>query len=434
MTGYLLVAYYLFYKRCRFKNKQSEMVALSDSIPQLSAFTSDTIPEKNYLDTILYEYDNSRILFPSGDSTVLYPFFRKLKDIKEEENPFRIMYFGDSQIEEDRITSTIRKRFQQKYGGAGIGFIAPDLLYNLTHSFTISRSDNWQIINYSDSVSRQKNHSLVFKEAMLPANHNGWFKIKQIGRRLPDYLQMKMLYQSKSNFNVILKQGGILIYEGVGQGGESVHALNFDFSSTPPSIELYLEASDSLLITGFSFEKGAGLQVDNIALRGFSYPPFLSSDEKSLKETVDLIAPALCILHFGVNVVPTSRKNYNYYCSMLVREIREMQKLMPDVPVLIVGVSDMATREEGKMVSCSNIHAIKKAQIEAARQCNCAFFDLEKFMGGVGAMVCWVNASPRLGQKDYIHFTRKGTEKIGNILSSLLLENYETYLEKESEE
>ena len=37
--------------------------------------------------------------------------------------PVRVVHYGDSQIEEDRITNILRERWQQEYGGGGIGLI-----------------------------------------------------------------------------------------------------------------------------------------------------------------------------------------------------------------------------------------------------------------------------------------------------------------------
>ena len=37
--------------------------------------------------------------------------------------PIRVVHYGDSQIEEDRITNILRERWQKRYGGGGVGLI-----------------------------------------------------------------------------------------------------------------------------------------------------------------------------------------------------------------------------------------------------------------------------------------------------------------------
>ncbi len=374
------------------------------------------------------------IQFPSGDAAILNSFFGKLDTLNKFQSPLRIVYFGDSQIEGDRITSTIRKQFQQKFGGAGIGLIAPDLLYNNSHSFTVERSENWKNIDFLNLNDRVKNQSLVFKTAVLPPNEEGWFKIRQIRSKenKNDYLQLKIFFHSPGDFNITVKEDGKVIYKENVVKTTSVSVLNFDFNFTPASTELYFQSTDSLEITAFSLETKSGIQVDNIALRGQSFPPFSKSDEQAMKETVKLINPGLCLLHYGVNIAPDIRDDYDYYQTRLIGEIKKMQQLMPRVPILIVGISDMARKENGEIVSYPNIKAIKEAQMNVARACNCAFWDLEAFMGGAGSMARWVNASPRLGQKDYVHFSPEGTEKVGARLSELILGEYQKYLNTQS--
>ena len=431
LSGFLLVSYFFSktgpslvstneVKDNRILTKQ---IVLLDS---LKIEHRDTVPLK----ITPVKTEKSGIQFLSGDSVFFDSFFSKLKNQEAYHAPLRIMYFGDSQIEGDRITSAIRKQFQQKFGGAGIGFVPPEPLYNLTHSFSIKQSENWQHFSVLDRNDTLINRSLVFKEAILPSHQKGWFKIKQVRNKKnkADYSQLKMFYCSRGGFTVTVKEGGTLIYKGEVSGTAKIKALNFNFTYTPASIELYFQSTDSLEVFNFSLEKQTGVLVDNIALRGFSFPPFSTSDQQAMRETICLINPGLCVFHFGVNLAPWYREDYNYYRIRLVREIRRVQQLMPGVPVLIVGISDMAKKEKGAMVSYPNIKAIKEAQQEAARICNCSFWDLEKFMGGPGSMVRWVNAEPRLGQKDYIHFTREGTEKIGNRLSNLILDEYEKYL------
>ncbi|MCW8969487.1 MAG: hypothetical protein OQK43_13135, partial [Flavobacteriales bacterium] len=71
----------------------------------------------------------------------LHRFFEALENAQKKK--VRIMHYGDSQIEVDRITSYIRNELQTKFGGIGVGLfpvvdIAPKMSVN------ISYSENWQ--------------------------------------------------------------------------------------------------------------------------------------------------------------------------------------------------------------------------------------------------------------------------------------------------
>ena len=39
--------------------------------------------------------------------------------------PVRVVHYGDSQIEEDRISSILRELWQKEYGGGGVGLLVP---------------------------------------------------------------------------------------------------------------------------------------------------------------------------------------------------------------------------------------------------------------------------------------------------------------------
>lgn len=436
---YLLVTIALFVTAMYFLSEQKLELPIVQEIPE--SIVEDTVEFIEIKDTIQEispdsivqttpgqtELQNGFHFF--GDKTILHPFFDKLTNLQAYKAPLRILYFGDSQVENDRITATIREKFQQKIGGKGIGLLPLGLVYNLSHQFSVELSDNWQQYSIHDAKKEKPVSSLIFNDTYLNGKQEAWFKVKQIKRRAEeDYSRLKLFYRAKGEFIVIIKEGGQLIYKGRIAKSEKQKALNFSFNSTPESAEIYFETTDTLVVSGISLESMSGVLVDNIALRGYSYPTFTRLDEPRIKEAIQLINPGLCVFQFGVNLAPYYQKEYSYYQKQLMRQIRKFQFLMPDVPVLIVGISDMAKKEDGKMVSYSNIKTIKKAQIEAAKECNCAFWDLEEFMGGKGSMIEWVNKKPRLGQKDYIHFTEEGTKLIGNKISDLLLNEYENYL------
>ena len=52
----------------------------------------------------------------------MFPFFKKLENAKTKK--VRIMHYGDSQIEGDRISGRLRERLQKEFGGNGAGLSA----------------------------------------------------------------------------------------------------------------------------------------------------------------------------------------------------------------------------------------------------------------------------------------------------------------------
>ena len=88
----------------------------ADSVePDSSTVINDTIR----VDAAKLRAKVQSIEFPAGDSTVLFPFFSKLDQAGK--TLVRVLHYGDSQIEGDRITGYLRNRFQKKFGGSGPG-------------------------------------------------------------------------------------------------------------------------------------------------------------------------------------------------------------------------------------------------------------------------------------------------------------------------
>ncbi|RKD91489.1 GDSL-type esterase/lipase family protein [Mangrovibacterium diazotrophicum] len=367
-------------------------------------------------------------VFADGDSLHFSAIADKLGNPAPDKQQIRIFYIGDSQIESDHITSALRKGLQNRYGGQGPGLIAPDQYYNPPHQLIMTMSENWQ--NQSMKDMRGKNKSILFKNSLAVKGEedNAWFRINRLRFLTPqeDFNQIRLFLYATDTSTVEILRSGQSIFQNQITAANELHDLSIPLKNTPDDLKLTFAPKDSLYVTGFSLESESGIFVDNIALRGLSYPPFSSSDRSGLKTMTDMLQPDLFVLQFGVNVVPYFSENYTIFRSQFNRQIRIIRQLCPGVPILVIGVSDMAHREDGELVSYENIEQIKQIQFDIAMRNHCAFWDLEAFMGGIGSMASWVNADPPMGRKDFVHFTEKGAEKIGSELANLFISEFET--------
>jgi hypothetical protein len=384
--------------------------------PKAGLTEKKTTPEK---EVILF--NESPIIFSDGDTSRLQYLSEKLQHIGQEKLPVRLVYFGDSQIENDQITSALRAQFQKRYGGKGPGFVPLDAYYNTNHQLRIETSKNWDIKTFQDEGFI--NQSLLFKNTMLTGkNRQGWFRIRRIKNLnlSPDYQLTKLYYQAKDSCQVTVRQGRQTIYSGYLLPKEKVSTLAFQFNRTPDNIRFDFTSKDTLNISGLSLESGTGVLVDNIALRGLSYPTFSTSDKKKIGEMLDEVNVGLFVLHFGVNVVPYLSGNYRHFKNNFQRQLSFLKGIRPDVPILIIGVSDMAEKQGASFVPYANIPAIKAVQRQIAMENHVAFWDLHQFMGGQGGMVNWVSAEPPLARKDYAHFSEQGANAVGNELAEMI--------------
>lgn len=367
----------------------------------------------------------SGLIFAPGDSIRLRLLARQLAGIDTSQQQVRIFYYGDSQLETDHITATIRRALQERFGGKGPGLLPPDQYYNLPHQLVMSLSGDWQIWLTKDQPV--KNKSIIFRNTLSkPSADKSWFRVGRTGKSpAEDYRQVRLFVYSDREPQVELLNSGQAAAKQVSHANGKIYTISATFDQTPADLKMVFTDADSLYVTGISLESPSGVFVDNVALRGLAFPGFTGSDQASLKQQFGEIKPAMFILQYGVNVVPSVSNSFGFFQKQFAAQVGWLRRNYPDTPVLVIGVSDMAHRVDGKMVSYSNIHRIKQIQFEIAMANGCLFWDLEQFMGGPGSMVQWVDTLPALARKDYVHFSEQGAAKVGGELSRLLIKEFE---------
>jgi hypothetical protein len=74
-----------------------------------------------------FDSGKTRFDLPNNDPTWFDRFFLHLQLASVGSSVVHIVHYGDSQLEEDRISSTIREDLQEEFGGAGPGMLPPVL-------------------------------------------------------------------------------------------------------------------------------------------------------------------------------------------------------------------------------------------------------------------------------------------------------------------
>ena len=108
------------------------------------------------LDSILEQEKNDlRISSFSGSSVILPRFFKALKCVRDSSSKTRVAYFGDSMIEGDLISQSLRNDMQNTMGGSGVGFVpATSIVSQFRRSIKHDFSNDWK------GYSIQKNKEL----------------------------------------------------------------------------------------------------------------------------------------------------------------------------------------------------------------------------------------------------------------------------------
>jgi alginate O-acetyltransferase complex protein AlgI len=357
----------------------------------------------------------------------LQPFIDSLRDSKGQ---VRIMYYGDSQVEGDRITFYLRRLLRKGRNGTGPGLFLPVMPVMYTKSVWLKSSSNWIRYNYlswkKGKISQNKLGPFMAVCRYLPEGEVRSVPQKAFIRIRPSsfadsaasiYDILRIFYSSRqAKVTVRVSGDDREIFADSLKKGQELHEISCDLGRAE-DIQIEFEGRASPDIYGISIESRTGIIVDNIPQRGSAGLEFTMVDRKNLEESFRIISPDLFILHYGLNIVRNVRNDYSYYEKGLQRQISLLKEVAPATPVLVVGVTDMAANEGDSVKSYKNIPAIVDSQKEAALKSGAAFWDSYNAMGGRSSIITWTEKKIPLAQKDYVHFTYPGADTLSKMLA-----------------
>lgn len=440
----------------QLKNEQPKYADITNIIDEHKQISTDSIitdslltkKEDPKIDTIRA---NSKALkskiqaieYPAGDHAILFPLFAKLDNSKKKR--VRIMHYGDSQIEGDRITGYLRNQFQKQFGGSGPGLM-PALKGSAESASIIHKSSsNWikhAVYFRRDTILPHRKFGVLGSFARFTSYQadsldqtqditKAWIEFNRSGMSYSSvrkFTECRVFY-GHSNHPFIVKgfvDDSLAWFEEL-DTVQNTQIFKWLFTSPPKKFRIEFEGSKSPDIYAIALDAPNGVSVDNLPFRGSSGTEFTRLDYSQMAEMNQHMNSGLIMLEFGVNIVPHQIKNYNYYERALTRQIKYLKHIFPNTPILIIGLSDMSMKKGNYYVSYPNISKIKQAQKNAAKNTNCAFWDMQQAMGGENSMPSWVFAQPTLASKDFIHFTRRGGHIIAQIFYNALMQEYRRY-------
>lgn len=398
-----------------------------------------------------------KLEFASGDKSVLYPFFKELSEIRSTGRLIRVLHYGDSQIEADRISSLLRSKLQGQFGGSGPGLISAIPPFDFDSPVKREYSDNWlrftgfgkldtsirhsrygvlasfsRFAPYQHSLNDSVHHTDSIKENLQ--EHHAWIKINHSpysSQSVRKYSRVRLFYgYNKYPVNLKLFAGELEFDKKILLPSDGLQIKQWNFEETPAFLKMEFSGYDSPDIYAMALDGPAGVAVDNIPLRGSSGLFFTSTSQGMLKAIYQNLNARLIILQFGGNVAPSMLDNYDFYESGFYRQLNTLKNLIPGVSIVVIGIADMSLKEKDTYVSYPNVELIRDALKNATFRAKCAYWDTYEAMGGKNSMPSWVFADPPLAEKDFIHFTIRGSGIIAQMFYKALMFEYNEYFNK----
>lgn len=410
----------------------TEIVSDTESVEKLTCLEDTTDAENSVLPKEKPVHIPHVILDEGIDAHMyLQAFYQALDSVQEK--TVRVVHYGDSQIEEDRMTSMLRERWQHKYGGGGVGLIP-------LHQTIPTRSiRQWMSMDgHLQTTQGGPKRYLIYGPRTMRQESDDYGVMGQVAVMDNTVLQgsedIRLTIEPFSNkhmahnyFNrVRLLTDSV---EGFCQvkGSEEQYALlpNELIEIPDSTVQCKIHLQGKGRVYGLSLETTVGIIVDNIPMRGSSGSFFTKIDSASLSDFYRETNTRLIILQFGGNMIPHTKNpsTLNGYVKTLQNQVRYLRQCAPQAAILFVGLSDMSTRVDGKLTTYPLLPYLDKRLALMAQEEKIAYWSLYNAMGGFESMLTW--HSRGLAGSDYVHFTRSGANIAGRMLGKWIDEGKE---------
>lgn len=386
-----------------------------DSLPPI---VPDVKPQENFA-----LYNTPRFITNFNADTVqtsLINFNKKLHDLKTgKKTKIRIAYFGDSMIEGDLLTQTLRKLLQQQFGGNGVGFVPiTSQVSKFRQTVSANYSDGWNDENFKEGKSNK-----LFLSGHLFHTAGAWVQMTDQTIHDSTAIIEKSIITGKAGTVNITVNGTPYTLQADNEVNRSV--LTNDGSH---GIKVGI-ANDQLPVYGLSFESAAGIFVDNFSFRGITGIEFAKIDSSFLSAIAQNNSYDLIVFQYGVNLLfRPNDKNFSWYARVMMPVIKKIKNCFPASEFLLVSTADRAFRYGGEYKSAVGIDSLVKVQALMAYQTNSSFYNQFESMGGTNSIVDWAKQKPSLANQDYVHPNHRGAEILGTYFYEAIMNDYEKYI------
>ena len=410
---------------------------------------NDTLQDTLSIDSIAKQDNSVKLDFSKIDSTqlqrIIYPkdnpdFIKELK-IKLSSKSCRIIHYGDSQIEGDRITGYLRNRLQGMYGGNGPGFLPLKPVYEQNMAL-IEPSTNWLRHARFDPTKKRFKHK-KYGVYMSVSRFTEYLEVMPdsiaidslpvvkasvtIGKSNTTYRRFRKfnnisLHYGNSTHPIKIKvyNDGKIIQEDSLIADGQYHRYKIKTAKTPSNLKIEFEGKVSADFYGLTLDGASKIQIDNVAMRGASGTIFTSTSNATYSQMANVLKPKIIIMQYGGNTVPYLKDSTKVddYAKSISRQANWLKRRSKNANIIFIGPTDMCLPVNGNMETYPLLPYLNSKLMETCLENNIAYWSMFDAMGGKGAMPYWVEE--KLAGSDYTHFTRKGSKIISELFFTAL--------------
>lgn len=355
-------------------------------------------------------------------------FYKALADCEMTGRPVRIAYFGDSFIEADILTGDLRKMFQKRFGGSGVGYVSVTTKIAGFRTTVKQSFEGWESHSITDSVRFRRSMQDMSNRYAFPSP-GAYVRLKG------DTCGISSCYFIAPDSVVLsasVNGGEVRRFEVAGKG----ELQSVSVEGKIGSVEWTVERFDSVpVFYAVTMDSPRGVILDNFSTRGSSGQQLLNVP-LSVMERYSRFRPYdLVVLQYGLNVASEGVVNYSYYKDAMIKVVDYVKRVFPQASILIVSVGDREVKDEyGELHTMPAVKSLVRYQQLLAAESHVAFWNMFQALGGEGSMERMVNSKPSMANYDYTHINFRGGKHIAKLLFDALMYGKEQYEKRKAYE
>jgi hypothetical protein len=355
-------------------------------------------------------------------------FYAQLKKLASGEvKQVSIVHIGDSHIQADFFTGTVRDSFQARFGNAGRGLYFP---------YRTAGTNGPDAVKDKGSTAAWKMKRCAFPMQPMPIGLMGiTLEVAQDA-----FIDIYVRAEDSANFFNELR-----VFAD-NSTGESISISSVDGSQTYASSEtpfysqsqlttfklgkpqsavrLGLHPSDKdtstpLHLYGLQLNRtdAVGVQYNMIGVNGAKFSDYNTS--RYFFSQISKVPADLFVISLGTNEALSLTYAADSMYMALDHFYTRLRQVQPEASILFTAPPDTYYQHLKPNPHTAEIVDIERRYSMAH---DCAFWDFYMIMGGLGSVSNWFHQG--MGNKDLVHFLRAGYQKQGQLLYRALMKAY----------
>jgi lysophospholipase L1-like esterase len=373
---------------------------------------------------------------PSGyldQPQALARFFQKLNQLETKGiGRVGIAQMGASHTAAQFFSDEVRRLLAERFGYAGRGFIAAGKYTDRLEAAGVARSlfGAWKISDALQVKTSGLTWGLTGIRAEAAVGSSMLVSFDEPSARPDDFSRVQVYYLDKPDGGtpeVRIDGKVIAIPEPSEQTQAAVRVLELGVPGSKHIISVRNPGKGPLSVFGVSHElMRPGIVYDALGLPGSTATTLASYAQQPLAQQLEARQVDLFVLFYGTNESSLSPTGIAEMRRSYPGVISTLRLSSPDAACLFLGPTDRMTKKGAKgWREVESINQVQAAVREIAAQNGCAFWSTRDVMGGKESIATW--RKQKLANKDHVHLTEEGYQKLAGILFADLMAAYDAW-------